>query len=239
MEELLKLLMREVSDLRSGLDGVADEIRELREAVERLREVIEREGRRKVKVFSDGVVKVRGYEELTEGEREVVRSFIEWLVGKERELALRYLEGEPEGIDLKTNRVYLRGITLEEFLYRVSGGVGRHAVLSLLGDVGLLRYKVNERGRRQYCISVRMALFRKERGVDGKVYTRKVSRVGSRYVIDWGRVLELYERVRQEGRRGAIEGSEAKMSGVSNERVGEPEVKNPLSEIIKESECPF
>lgn len=239
MEELLKLLMREVSDLRSGLDGVADEIRELREAVERLREVIEREGRRKVKVFSDGVVKVRGYEELSEGERMVVRFFIEWLVGKERELALRYLEGDPEGLDYKRNRVYLRGVTLDEFLYRVSGGVGRYEVLSLLGDVGLLRYKVNERGRRQYCISVRMVLFRKERGVDGKVYTRKVSRVGSRYVIDWGRALELHEKVKQEGRRGAGEGSGVKNSEVSNEGVGVSGIKNPLSEVIEVPECPF
>ena len=238
MEELLKVLMREVSDLRSGLDGVVDEIRELREAVERLREVIEREGRRRVKGFSDGVVKVRGYEELSEGERVVVCSFIKWLVGKERELVLRYLEGDPEGIDLRANRVYLRGVTLDEFLYQVSGGVGKGEVLRLLGDVGLLRYKVNERGRRQYCISVRMVLFRKERGFDGKVYTRKESRVGSRYVVDWGRVLELYEKVRQgRGASGKLKEPEEPEEPKEPKEPEEPEVLK-VSEVDL-SKVPF
>ena len=85
MEKLVELLIKEVGDLRSGLDGVMDELQLLREAVERLREAVEGRVKRKVKVFNQVLVKVRGYEELSEGEREVVRRFVEWLAGKQAE----------------------------------------------------------------------------------------------------------------------------------------------------------
>jgi hypothetical protein len=235
MEELLKLLVREVSDLRNGLDGVMDELRLLREAVDRLREVNESGGKRRVRGISGAVGKVRDYDGLSEGEREVVRLFVEWLVGKERELSLRYLEGDTEGVDYRTNRVYLRGITLDEFLYRVIVGEARQVVLKLLGEVGLLKYRVDERGRYQYCISVRMVLFRKEEGADGKVYKRKLSVVCSRYVVDWGRVLELYERMKKEKKRvGDLERKVRAMEAV--DEVGSEVLVSPPS---VEDDLPF
>lgn len=198
MEELVKLLVKEVSDLRSGQDEVMEELRLLREAVERLREAVEREMGKRVKGIKQVVFKVKDYEELSEGEREVVRIFVEWLAGKERELAVKYLEGEAEGLDLRVNRAYLRRLTLEEFLDKVCIDGGQLSVLRLLGEVGLLKYRVDERGRRQYCIPVRMRLVRNDVDDEGQKYTVRRSFVSSRYVVDWGRARELYELVKKE-----------------------------------------
>jgi len=208
MEKLVEFLVKEFSELRSELSGVVDELGLLRDAVERLKEAVEREVRRRVKGVEHVVFKVRGYEELSEVEREVVRLFIEWLAEKERELALQYIEGNPEGLDRSINRVYLTRLTLEEFLNRVCLEGGQLSVLRLLGDVGLLKYRVDERGRRQYCIPVRMVWRRTEVDALGRKYTRRDYKVTSRYVVEWGKVVEIYELIRKERDKGGVKEQE-------------------------------
>ena len=212
MEKLVEFLVKEFSELRSELSGVVDELGLLRDAVERLKEAVEREVRRRVKGVEHVVFKVRGYEELSEVEREVVRLFIEWLAEKERELALQYIEGNPEGLDRSINRVYLTRLTLEEFLNRVCLEGGQLSVLRLLGDVGLLKYRVDERGRRQYCIPVRMVWRRTEVDALGRKYTRRDYKVTSRYVVEWGKVVEIYELIRKERDKGGVKEQEQEQS---------------------------
>jgi len=205
MEKLVEFLVKEFSELRSELNGLGVELGLLRDAVERLKEAVEREVKRRVKGVEHVVFKVRGYEELSEVEREVVRLFIDWLAKQEWELARLYEERNPEGLDRKSNRVYLTRLKLEEFLNRVCLEGGQLSVLRLLGDVGLLKYRVDERGRRQYCIPVRMVWRRTEVDALGRKYTRRDYKVTSRYVVDWGRVFEIYELIMEEKKKGVKE----------------------------------
>ena len=182
-------------DLQSALVFIVKELGNLVEVVERLRDDVQAlrdvvEGRR----LRKGKGVVVGYRlslrELGKEGLEVIKKFLYWVWEFRVEWIDMYNRGEAEGFDLKRMRVYLRGRTIEGLLGRVvEEGYSRREVLKLLSDVGLLLYRVDERGQRQYCIPVRLRV-----GYGGG---KERKGVASRYVINWERVEELTWELRK------------------------------------------
>jgi hypothetical protein len=187
LQGAIVLLMKELGNLVEVVEGLRKDIQVLRDVVMG----------RKVRKGKGVVVGYRlSLSELGGEEVEIVKRFLYWLWEFRGEWVDMYSRGEAEGFDVRRMRVYLRGRTMEGVLERVlEGGYSRREVLKLLSEVGLLLYRVDGGGRRQYCIPVRVVV---GFGSGGK----EVRGVASRYVIDWGRVEELTKEVVGKGRGG-------------------------------------
>jgi hypothetical protein len=198
MQDVGGLVLKELGNLVEAVERLREEVQLLREVV------LGRKMRKGGKVVGGWRLRVS---ELSGEELEFVKRFLYWVWEFKGEWVDVYLRNEAEGFDPVRMRIYLRGRTFERLLERVcSEGYSKREVMRLLSDLGLLMYRVDERGLRQYCISVRLRV-----GVGANGRERKG--VASRYVIDWGRVEELTQEVlelekrRKEG-SGAEEGEE-------------------------------
>jgi len=214
LERLVELIQGQGKELRE----LAEEVRGLREAVERL---LSR--RFRVERLREG--EWLSVHQLGEEEVKVVELFLGWM----RENWFKWLEmyksGKLEGVDRDRGLVYLSRKVILEFLDRVSDlGYLRSEVLRLLGDLGVLRFKVKDGGKRQYCLPVRMRLVGV--GEDGRVIERSV--VGSRYVVEVERLSEvsreLRERKEAEGSGQVVEGSGQGVGGSGQGVVGSDQV---------------
>jgi hypothetical protein len=182
LERLVELLQWQSKELRE----LVEEVRGLREAIERLMS-------RRLRVERVGDEHLFAHQ-LSEDEVRLVEMFMDWMRGNWYKWVEMYEGGQLEGVDKDRGVVYLRRGTLLEFLERVSGlGYVRGEVLRLLGDLGVLRFKVKESGRRQYCIPVRMRVVGE--GPDGRVVERTT--VGSRYVVEVNRLSEVSRELRE------------------------------------------
>jgi hypothetical protein len=209
------------------IQGQSKELRELVEEVRGLREAIERLMSRRLRVerVSDEYLSVY---QLSEDEVRLVEMFIEWMRENWYKWKEMYEGGKLEGVDKDKGMVYLRRGTLWEFLEKVSDlGYVKSEVLRLLGNLGVLRFKVKEGGRRQYCIPVRMRLVGV--GPDGKEVVQ--TPVGSRYVVNVNRLSE----VSQELRSVLKAKEEVESAGVASELLVQSRVEESF-ELANEGE---
>jgi hypothetical protein len=177
MEGRLERLERLVESLVKEFSGLAEEVKELKNVLERLL-------CRRLRVEEVEEGRVLLLSELSKDELGVVKEFLDWMRENWKEWVKMYEEGYMEGFDSRAGRLCLRRDTVEKFLERAyEKGYVRRDVLRVLGDVGLLRYRVVGRGRRQYCIAVRIS--------------KPVRTVVSRYIVDIERAKEISEELRR------------------------------------------
>jgi len=171
MEGLMKLLER-----------VLDELQEVKDELKNVREILMRVERRWEVERSGGVGEL-SLRDLTEGEVRVAGVFLRWMKENEEAWEQAFKATGEEGYDRVVGLCYVRKGRMEDFINRLVGkGYLRKDILRVLGDLGLLRYRVKAGGTRQYCIRVSW----KHNGM---------RKEGSRYVVNWGRVEELYKEL--------------------------------------------
>jgi len=229
IQDVMVLVLKELGRSIEVIEGLRDEFRLLRDEVRLLKEeLVGRKLRKGGKVVGGYRLKLS---DLKEEELGLVERFLYWVWEYRDDWIDRYLQHEGEGFDAVRLRVYLRGYTFSKLMDRVCvDAYRRRDVLRLLGDLGLLVYTEDEEGRRQYSISVRVAIGRDAKG-------RERKGVATRYVINWERVEELTKELLELKRKGGKqvvevrEGEEGRAQAVESSSVEEEE-----NQELKESE---
>lgn len=167
---------KELERLSRLVEGLMEEVREMRVVLERLL-------RRRMRGNKSGRV-VLGVGELSRDELQVIVEFVKWMERKMGEWGNEYRMEDVEGFDRDRGLVILRKETMYEFLdmitpqYEYSRGI-----FGILGDIGVLKFWQSG-GKRQYCIAVRVN--KPVRGV-----------VSGRYVVMYEKLKEVAEEVRR------------------------------------------
>jgi len=179
------------------MERVLEELREVREELLEIREVLGRLERRwaiECKVGGGDELRLR---DLTEGELRIAGIFLNWVKKHERAWEELFKSNGEEGYDRVTGLCYIRKVTMEDVFisWIVAKGYLRKDVFRVLGDLGLLRYREKTGGGRQYCIRVSWKF-------------NSLKREGSRYVVNWERVEELYREW-----QGILQERGSKLSG--------------------------